>query len=924
MSTPILTTKLYIPTTRTRFVARPRLIEQLAAKREGKLTLISASAGFGKTTLVSEWIAVCQQPAAWYSLDDGDNDLTRFLTYLVAASRTVDPTIGADVLALLQSPQSSPIQTILTTYLNAITTLSNSLMLVLDDYHVIHADAIHQALAFLLDHLPPQMHIVITTREDPPLPLPRLRARGQLAELRAPDLCFTAHEATQFFSEVMGLALSTDQVIALSTHTEGWIAGLQLAAISIQGRTATASQTFIQTFTGSHQFIFDYLIEEVLQHQPDPIRDFLLQTSILDRLHGTLCDAVTGQDDGKSMLVHLERSNLFVVPLDDQRQWYRYHHLFADVLQTRLHEEQPAAVSRLHRSASNWYAQNDLPMDAVHHALATQDFAWASDLIELARPSIEKGYRDTIFRSWVEALPAELVYTRPVLNLGYVFALLEAGELAEVEARLQVIEGWLDAVQETHGMDWHKVRANPLHGMIVVDEAQFQALPASLSTARTYYTLAVGTLSDTVKYAQQALDHFPEGDYVRRGQVSGLLALAHWGHGNLNAALEAIAMAADYTEKAGSLLDIIGGAFVVADIHITLGQLNEAIRAYERAIQIVADHDEVIVLGIDNVYSGLSDLHREQGDFAAATEALAISKRLGEPRAERIWHYRWLIAQAKLQQSVGNLDESLDRFNQAERLYIRNPMPDVQPLAAMKTRIWLKQGKLADALNWAQERGLAVDSSLSYLQEYEHITLARVLLAQYQDDPTESLMQQIHHLLSRLLQAAEAGHRIGSVIEILILQALAHHAQDSLPAALAPLERALSLAEPEGYVRTFVDEGPPLSQLLQNLIARYFMPNYTNKLLAALETEKESTDTTPPISPSPHLPTSLSPLIEPLSQRELDVLRLFKTELSGPEIARELVIALSTVRTHTKRIYGKLSVNNRRAAVRRAEELGLI
>jgi LuxR family maltose regulon positive regulatory protein len=387
-SGPILATKLYIPPPRLKAVLRPHLIEQLNASMHYKLVLISAPPGFGKSTLVSEWIASNDRLTAWLSLDEGDNEPTRFLVYLISAMRTIAPNIGERALILLQSPQMPPIESILTTLLNEITSVPDSFTLVLDDYHVIESKLVDNILAFLLDHLPPQMHLIITTREDPNLPLPRLRVRGQLAELRSADLRFSLSETTEFLNRVMDLNLSAANIDALEASTEGWVAGLQLAALSMHGRSDIPG--FIKAFAGDDRFVVDYLVEEVLQNQPENVRNFLLQTSILDRLNGSLCDAVTDQDEGKGLLETLERGNLFVVPLDDKRQWYRYHHLFAEVLRTRSIEEQPDRVPALHRKASEWYEQNDLPADAIHHALEAGDIVRAAGLVELAWPAMNE------------------------------------------------------------------------------------------------------------------------------------------------------------------------------------------------------------------------------------------------------------------------------------------------------------------------------------------------------------------------------------------------------------------------------------------------------------------------------------------------------------------------------------------------------
>src|SRR6266704_2444692 len=417
MPTPILATKLYLPRLRPNVVSRPRLLERLNEGLHLKLTLIAAPAGFGKTTLVSEWVALIERPTAWLSLDEGENDPARFLAYLVAALQTIAATIGEGVLGVLQSSQPPPTEAILTALLNEITAIPDNFVLVLDDYHVIDAKPIDQALTYLVEHLPPQMHLVIATREDPQLPLARLRARSHLTELRAADLRFTASEASAFLTQVMGLSLSAADIARLSDRTEGWIAGLQLAALSMQGHQDVAG--FIRAFAGDHRYIVDYLVEEVLERQPEALRSFLLQTSILDRLHGSLCDAVTGQQEGNARLLALERGNFFVVPLDDRRYWYRYHHLFAEVLSAQLLAEQPDQVATLHRRASAWYEQHGSAADAIRHALAAEDFARAADLVELAIPAMARSRQEATVLGWLKALPDELFHDRPVLGVAH-------------------------------------------------------------------------------------------------------------------------------------------------------------------------------------------------------------------------------------------------------------------------------------------------------------------------------------------------------------------------------------------------------------------------------------------------------------------------------------------------------------------------
>jgi LuxR family maltose regulon positive regulatory protein len=906
MVTSILATKLYIPPTRPNIVLRSRLIERLNEGLQHKLTLISAPAGFGKTTLVSEWVAGSKQPVAWLSLDEGDNDPTRFLTYLVAALQTIAAHIGNGALAALHSSQPPPTESILTTLLNDITTISGSFILVLDDYHLVDSQPVDQALVFLVEHQPPQMHLVITTREDPPLPLARLRARGQMAELRDADLRFTPVEAADFLNRVMSLNLSAQEIAALENRTEGWIAGLQLAALSMQNRQDTAG--FIKSFTGSHRFVLDYLVEEVLQRQPERVRSFLLQTSILDRLNGPLCNVITDQEDGKAMLEALERGNLFVVPLDDRRQWYRYHHLFAEVLQTYLREEQPDWVSMLHRRASIWFEQNDLPAEAIRHALAANDFDRSAELIERVWLAMDLSYQSATWLGWVKALPEEMIRARPVISMGYAWALLNSGELEASEARLRDAEYWLEP-ENTQA-------ENSTARMVVVDEVEFRSLPASIASARAYRALALGDISGTKKYARQTLALVPENDSIRRTQATALLGLAEYASGDLQAAEQELLKFQALMWQVNDVANAIGITFILANIKLVQGRLREAVSAYRQSLQLAESRGAPSFLGASDLYRGLSELLCEQGDLETAAQHLQTAQQLGEQGDLTGWPHRLCVAQARMKESQGDLAGALVLLDGAERKYVRNPLPD-RPIGALKVRTWVRQGRLAEALAWVREQNLSPDDDLSYLHEFEHLTLARVLIGRYKTDRADGDLQAAMGLLERLMQAAEEGGRNGSVIEILVLQSLALQAQGSQEHALASLERALALAEPEGYVRIFVDEGQTMRSLIEKLSRNRDHPlsDYMDKLLAAFA---QST-----AAPGSAVFQQKSGMIEPLSERELEVLKLLRSELSGPEIAQQLLVSLNTLRTHTKNIFTKLGVNNRRAAVRRAEELNL-
>jgi LuxR family maltose regulon positive regulatory protein len=871
--------------------------------------LVSAPAGFGKTTLLTEWLAAGpaapadERLVAWLSLDRADNDPASFWTYVIAALRTVASGVGESALALLHAPQPPPIETVLTVLLNDLGAIAADVVLVLDDYHVIDARDVQDGMAFLLDHLPSQLHVVIAGRADPALPLAGLRARGELVEIRAAELRFTPDEAAAYFNGMMGLQLTARDVAALEARTEGWIAALQLAALSMQGRDDIGG--FIAGFAGDDRYVVDYLAEEVLQRQSERVQTFLLQTSILGRLSGPLCDAVTGQGGGKAMLEALDRGNLFLVPLDDRRRWYRYHHLFADVLQARLLDEQPGQVPDLHRRASAWYEQNGEQPVAISHALAAGDFGRAADLVELAIPAMRRGRQEAAVRGWLEVLPDELIRARPVLSVAYAWALLVSGELDGVQTRLNDAERWLGASPTARGP-----REAPSTGIVVVDEDEFRRLPGAIAVLRAARAQALGDVAETMKHARRVLDVAADDDDLLRGSAAGFLGLAYWTSGDLEAGHRMYAECAARVRKAGHLADVLGCTIALADIRITQGHLREAMAAYEVGLELAAGRSPIL-RGAADMYVGMSELHYERDDLHAATQHLLKSQELGEHTGLPQNRYRWQVAMARVREAEGDLDGALALLNEAECLYVSDFFPNVRPVPALKARVWIAQGRLGEALGWANEQGLSADDDLSYLREFEHITLARVFLARYQGERAECSVHEATRLLERLLLAAEEGGRTGRVIEILVLRALAHQALGDIPAALASLERAVTLAEPQGYVRVFVDEGRPMTSLLRAAANQGIRRDYVRRLLAA-------------VSGAEHGSPREQALIEPLSERELDVLRLLGTELDGPAIARELMVSLNTMRTHTKNIYAKLAVTNRRAAIRRAAELDLL
>jgi LuxR family maltose regulon positive regulatory protein len=905
VTSSLLDTKLYAPRRPTGLVSRPHLTDRVERGSQSRLTLVSAPAGFGKSTLLAEWLGVAAKGSgtAWLSLDPGDNQPVTFWTHVIAALRTVAPTVGAKALTLLESPDLS-IEAVLAPLLNELNALPDDLVLVLDDYHAIESPEIQVGMAFLLDHLPAQVHLVIATRADPALPLARLRARGDLIEIRAVDLRFTPDEASAFLNGVMTLGLTEQDVAALEGRTEGWIAAIQLAGLSMQGRDDIAG--FIARFAGDDRYIVDYLVEEVLQRQPEPVRGFLLETSILSRLNGLLADAVTGKGGGKAMLEALERQNLLLVPLDDRREWYRYHHLFADVLQARLRDERPDHMAELHRRATEWYEQEGERSEAIRHAMAGKDFARAADLVELAMPATGRDRQEATLRRWLEALPDDLIRARPVLSNGYAGSILVRGETEGVEARLQDAERWLDTAAQAPTRT-----GSPASSMVVVDEDAFRKLPGSVAIHRAGLALLLGDVAGTIAHARRALDLVGEDDDLGRGAASALLGLAYWSRADLESASSLYAGAIPRFERIGHLSDAIGVALALADMRIAQGRLHDAMRTYERGLELATGQGSLMLRGAADMHVGIGEILRERDDLAGAAQHLQEARELGEDNGLPQNPYRSRVAAARIRHAEGDPKAALELLAEAGRLYATDFSPDVRPVAALTARVWIAQGMLPEALGWARQSGVSAADDLSYVREFEHITLARLIVAEGARGRDDRRIEEAIDLLDRLLVAAEDGGRIGSVIEILVVQALARRARNDAPGALASLVRAMALAEPEGYVRVVADEGPPMAALLRLATQQRNASGYLRRLLAAT------------VAPAGRAPVD-QPLIEPLSERELDVLRLLQSELDGPDIARELTVSVATVRTHSRNIYAKLGVNNRRAAVRRADELGLL
>ena len=864
---------------------------------------MSAPAGFGKTTLLADWLGEPpddNRSVTWLSLDQADNEPVSFWTYVVTALQGAVPGVGSSALELITS---SPIPTdlVLTTLLNELAAEPGEVWLVLDDYHLVDNHEVDQGLTFLLEHLPAHVHVVLSTRADPDLPLSRWRVRGELVEIRAADLRFTSDEAAYYLKEAAGLHLTAGDVEALEERTEGWIAALQLAALSLQGRDDVTG--FVARFAGNDRYIVDYLIEEVLAQQPEPVRDFLLQSAVLDRLTGPLCDAVTGRDDGRHMLMTLERANLFLTALDDQREWYRYHHLFADVLRARMLAERPAQVPLLHQRASQWYERHELVVESVRHALAARDFDRATHLVELAVSEIRRHRQEAMMYGWLKALPDDAVRRSPVLNVFFGSMLLHSGDLDAVEPRLDEAESTLAAVRQGSAPPW-------------ADTDDSRTLPATIAIYRASLAQARGDATGTAEHARRALDLAGPDDHLARGGAAGFLGFAAWAVGDVSSALETFSQAVGSLHTAGSLVDALSGTVVLADLWRAAGRPSKARRLCAQALERAEVGGTPVARATTELHVGLSEIDVEVGDLESAKRHLDSAASFAE-RAATESRYRWFVAMGLLTRADSDSEGAIEFLDQAEQLYRPGFFPNVRPIAAIKTRIWIAQGKLSRAADWARERGVSATDEVSYLHEFDHLTLARLLIAQHRGHQDTGAIDHAAGLLDRLLGAAETSGRAGSSIEIRMLQALAHDAQGHRPRALESFAEALALApEPDGYVRLFLDEGAPMISLLRDATHHDVAGDHARRLLSlGASTEAGAPDSRQRLAPSS---------TESLSDRELQVLRLLDSELTGPEIAREMFVSHNTVRTHTKHIFTKLDVTNRRAAVRRARERGLL
>jgi LuxR family maltose regulon positive regulatory protein len=894
----ILATKLFLPSARPNTVRRPRLIERLNAglKVGHSLTLISAPAGYGKTTLISEWVRNRGRPVAWFSLDEADDRLSRFLAYIVAALQHVDENIAQALQDLLEVPQPPSIDVLMTRLINDVAVIAPPFLLVLDDYQVIDEQDIHAAVAFLLDHQPPQLHLVIATREDPPLPLSRLRARGLITEIRESDLRFTKEEATAFLRQTMGVSLTIDESSALQTHTEGWITGLQLAAISMQGRQDPHG--FIQSLTGTDRHILDYLTDEVLRRQTEKHGSFLLQTSILDRLSGPLCHAVTGLENSQDIIEHLERANLFLISLDNERCWYRYHHLFRDLLRYHLKREMGAQdIASLHRRACAWLAEHNLKAEALDHAIAGEDFETAADLIEvLARAVILRGDEKTVLR-WIEALPANLVLRRPYLCIVHAWALNLTEEVNAEETRLQDAERALRA----QGLPDDDPYVSDLRGHIAAMRA---------SNARRLNNIPL-----LIQLSKQALELLSKDDSTVRTVVTQNLGMAYMLNLDLRAAARTYLEAQALGRSSGNIITVINSIGFLTAVLIAQGRLRQAATLCRSTIDEHLESHPTPLPTLGHVHASLARVLYEWNDLEGAAAHLERSVELGQltrlPSSVRLGAslLGWTRQVQGKEDGVAGVPPQIAEIAEREQ----RDLEDVD-FTAWRVQSWIAQGKLVAAEAWA-EKYLAGQAQPPPWRPYGDLALARTLIAQ-------GRLADALDILAQVLRLASDSGGTDWVIKSRIFEAMALQTMNETARALDPLSQALSLGEPEGYVRAFVDEGEPMAVLLRQAGLHGVASRYVDRLLSALcrvERETGRMETA-----ARQVTPSSSALVESLTERELEVLRLINAGLSNREIAERLVVSLNTVTTHIKGLYAKLNVHSRTQAVNRARDLGLL
>jgi LuxR family maltose regulon positive regulatory protein len=848
--------------------------------------------------VLSEWRAGLgiEYPLAWLSLDAGDNNLARFLTYVSAALETLAPGLAQDLVSQLQLPELPPMEALVTALINGVNAFPQDFALALDDCHAITDPGIHAALAYLLDYLPPKMHLVLLTRADPPIHLAKLRVRGDMLELRTDDLRFSSEEATLFLNDLMDLKLSGENINALSQRTEGWIVGLQMAALSMQGKKDATD--FIRAFTGSHRYILDFLSEEVLSHQPEPVQKFLLQTSVLNRLSGPLCDAVLGEmQNSAQLLVELERKNLFLIPLDDERQWYRYHHLFSDLLFQYLKQTEPTKINVLYERAATWLKENGYLENAVGYALKAQNYDLATRLMLQIKNSLWNRGEVHMLLNWFNTLPEDLVRSQPELCIAYAGCLVLLGYFDATEKWLQSVEAGLDPMtaSELPAVIWR------------------QKVLIYRSVNARYH----GDYVAAIALGQSGLDKTPSTQVRDRGSALLFLGQAHFYAGNTDIAEQVFNDAVQAFQASGHTMAGLNARYYLAQIRVLQGRLHEASEIYQQAIEFISRQGTTVYSGVE--YVGLGDLKREWNQLDAAAMEIQQGLELAEAGDFIFSLTEVYLARIRLAISQKDWEAGERTIQKAGQVARRCPTSvEIEHFRTWQARLQLAQGNLAEAEAWAETfeaemQGVEITGPFDLLHEFRQLTLARVWLAQGKTD-------QAAALLERIRSAAEAAGRGGRALEAQMLQALADLAADKERQAIENVSQVLAQAEPEGYVRLFLDEGAPMVKLLYKVSTQTKggARDYAGRLLAAYHQE-EAEQMTP-------LPQALPghPLVEPLSKREIEVLRLIADGCSNKEIANKLVISIGTAKRHTTNIFTKLVVKNRMEAVAIARQLGLL
>ena len=905
----LLATKLYVPGPQPGLVARPRLVERLEEGLVRGLVLVCAPAGFGKSSLLADWARRGGRPVAWLSLDQGDNDPARFWRHVVAALDRARPGLAEQVASLLGPPAPRSFEGLVTALINQLAAQPGEVVLVLDDYHLVEAQVVHALLGFLLEHRPPGLRLVLASRADPPLGLARLRARGQLGELRDGELRFTAEEAAGLLGGAVGAELPEAAVAVLAARTEGWVAGLQLAGLSLRGQADVAG--FVASFSGSHRFVLDYLAEEVLERQPEELREFLLATSVLERLSGPLCDAVTGRSDGQAMLERVERANLFLVALDAVRGWWRYHQLFADLLRVRLRQQLPERVPVLHRAAAAWSEAHGLADDAVRHALAAGDAVWAARLVERYADELLLHSEGVTVARWLAALPDELVGSRPRL-------LLAQARLALLGDRVEGVDGLLDAAERAFAQAADE-SFEPSLGRAA---SLLANVPATMALDRAYLAELRGDAERALALAWRARAEIGEDEWMLACNASGYLGVAQWLRGRLVAAERLLSSTIAQWLRAGERQLLVRTCHHLGQVQRAQGRLDVALGTYRQALEVAAPAGQPALPSAGMARVGLAEVAYQRGELDAAlghlTEAIPLCRQVvyTPPLATGLATLAWI------RQAQGDPAGALEAMGEAERVApSRGVASLLNPAPALRARLLLAHGELAAAAGWTQERGLGAGDEPSYPREPEYLVLARVLLAQDRPDQALALLGRLHGL-------AAAQGRLGSLIEIQALRALALAGGGEEAGAVAVLAEALTLACPQGYVRVFADEGAPMAALLGRLVAaqrqRAEQTAAGGVPLDCLARLLPAFDTTRAVLHSRGGVAAVAGLVERLTHRELQVLGLLAAGRSNQHIAGELVVSLDTVKKHVSRVLDKLGAANRTEAVARARELGLL